>query len=351
MLRLRYVVNDEDRTHSLTSGRVRLGRGSDNDLVLADVSVSRYHAEILREPEGWSVHDLKSTNGVDVNGVPVEKAPLRPGDVLCIGSFEIRIEAEEVRSVRPKPATDEGEGLGNATIIRPLAAFAADYGLSPSVAVASPPGIVGTEEQAYVHRMFGFLTRLARVLTVADSVDQVLSRVMELAFEAFPVDRGFILLSDDQGELVCELARVKDRVQFRPSGEVPVSRTMLRTVMRERVALVTFDAQADQRLWGGESIRLHQIRSAMCASLWSNDQIMGVIQVDSPFQVGAYGERDLDVLTTLANYVAVALERIRYAKKAEFERLARTRLERYHSPAVIEEVLRRGDEGMQRLQN
>ncbi|HSS77578.1 MAG TPA: adenylate/guanylate cyclase domain-containing protein [Thermoanaerobaculia bacterium] len=350
MLRLRYVVNDEVRAISLTGGRVRLGRGSDNDLVLADVSVSRYHAEILREAEGWSVHDLKSTNGVDVNGVPVEKASLRSGDVLGIGSFEIRVETEEAQSVKPKPATDDGDGgLGNATIIRPLAAFAAAYGLDqPAAAI---PQVGATDEQAYVHRMFGFLTRLARMLTVADSVDQVLSRVMELAFEAFPVDRGFILLSNDTGELVCELARVKDRVQFRPSGEVPVSRTMLRSVMQERVALVTFDAQSDQRLSGGDSIRLHQIRSAMCAPLWSSDQIMGVIQVDSPFQVGAFGERDLDVLTTLANYVAVAVERIRFARKAEFEKLVRTRLERYHSPAVIEEVLRSGDEGMQRLRS
>src|SRR4051794_39982532 len=83
MLRLRYVVNGEERANPLTGGRVRLGRGSDNDVVLSDVSVSRYHAEILREGEdGWSVHDLKSTNGVEVNGVPVEKAPLRPGDLL-----------------------------------------------------------------------------------------------------------------------------------------------------------------------------------------------------------------------------------------------------------------------------
>ena len=89
------------------------------------------------------------------------------------------------------------------------------------------------------------------------------------------------------------------------------------------MALVTFDAQADQRLSGGESIRLHQIRSAMCAPLWSGERIIGVIQVDSPFHVGAFGERDLDVLTTLANYAAVAVERIRYAKQAEFERQAR----------------------------
>jgi adenylate cyclase len=358
MLRLRYIVNGEERSVPMTGGRLRLGRGSDNDVVLSDVSVSRYHAEILREPNGWSIHDLKSTNGIEVNRVPVERAPLTGGDLLTIGSFEMRLDAEE--PPRPKSVLEEvGEstlaGLSNATIIRPLADFAAAYGLAespgkPAAAGPSSPPVTESEEQAYVHRMFGFLTRLARMLTLADSVDDVLSRVLDLAFEAFPVDRGFILLSDDAGELVCERSRIKDHVEVRPSGEVPVSRTMLRAVIQERVALITFDAQADQRLSGGESIRLHQIRSAMCAPLWSGERIIGVIQVDSPFQVGAVGERDLDVLTTLANYVAVAVERIRYAKKAEFERMARTRLERYHSPGVIEEVLRRGDEGMRRLQ-
>lgn len=355
MLRLRYIANGEDRVVPLAGGRTRLGRGSDNEVILSDVSVSRYHAEILREGAGWIVHDLKSTNGVEVNRVPVEKAPLRPGDLLTIGSFEIRLEEEEARPARPAPAAaGEGldgtlSGLGNATIIRPLADFAVAYGLKEGVGPA--PAVLETEDQAYVHRMFGFLTRLARMLTVADAVDDVLSRVLDLAFEAFPVDRGFILLSDDAGELVCELARIKDQSQLHPSGEVPVSRTMLQAVIDERVALVTFDAQADQRLSGGESIRLHQIRSAMCAPLWSGERIIGVIQVDSPFHVGAFRERDLDVLTTLANYAAVAVERIRYARKAEFERQARSRLERYHSPSVIEEVLRGGDEGMRKLQS
>ncbi|HEX4498952.1 MAG TPA: adenylate/guanylate cyclase domain-containing protein [Thermoanaerobaculia bacterium] len=358
MLRLRYIVNGEERVVPVGGGRLRLGRGSDNDVVLSDASVSRYHAEILREADGWSVHDLKSTNGVDVNRVPVEKAPLRPGDLLTIGAFEIRLEEEEprpVRSVAPEFGENTLSGLGNATIIRPLADFAAAYGLAGSPAKAAKPAVAQpeteTSDQIYVHRMFGFLTRLARMLTVAESVDDVLSRVFDLAFEAFPVDRGFIMLADDSGELVCELARIKKKSQFRPAGEVPVSRTMLQTVMQERVALVTFDAQADQRLSGGESIRLHQIRSAMCAPLWSGERIMGVIQVDSPIHTGAFGERDLDVLTTLANYVAVAVERIRYALKAEFEKQARSRLERYHSPGVIEEVLRRGDEGMRRLQS
>jgi adenylate cyclase len=347
MLRLRYALDGEERFFPLTgANKVRLGRGSDNDVVLSDVSVSRYHAELRRDGGGWSVHDLKSTNGVELNRVPVRVAPLQAGDRLGIGVFDLAVENQaDVRpgkAVQPEEDTASLASLTNATIVRPLADFAEAFGLVGKAAAPLPAG--EAPDFAYANRMFGFLTRLGRILIDAQTVDDVLRRVLDIAFEALPVDRGFILLSDSGGELVCELARIKDREEVRPEGEVPVSRTMLRAVIRERVALVTFDAQSDQRLSGGESIRLHQIRAAMCAPLWSGERIIGVMQVDSPFQVGAFGERDLDFLTTLANYAAVAVERIRYARQAEFERLVRTRLERYHSPGVIEEVLRQGED-------
>jgi adenylate cyclase len=356
VLRLRYLLDGEDHTHPLTGGpgaRVRLGRGGDNDVVLSDVSVSRYHAELIREADGWYVQDLKSTNGVEVNRVPVERAPVQPGDRLAIGVFDIGLEKTEARDVRPPAIDDTGPILTNATIVRPLAEFAAAYGLGGLAGKTAPTAELVTREQTDADRRFGFLTRLAGILIVAESVDEVLRRLLDIAFEALPVDRGFIHLTDDrggQGELECELMRIKDRVEMRPAGEIPVSRTMLRAVIKERVALVTFDAQSDQRLSGGESIRLHQIRGAMCAPLWSGERIIGVMQVDSPFQVGVFNERDLDFLTTLANFAAVAVERIRWAKQAELEKSLRNRLERYHSPAVVEEVLRQGaEEGMGRL--
>jgi adenylate cyclase len=375
MLRLRFAIGGENRLFPLTGGRVRLGRGGDNDIVLADVSVSRNHAEIRRGPDGWHLHDLQSTNGVEINRVPVRSAPLRPGDRITIGVFELEVDSVlppapaaasaaaataavgQRAGAPPAPAAaSEIPGLANATIVRPLADLTAALGLQagPAAADAGSPGAprnAAADDNA--HRMLSFLARLARVLLVADSVDEVLVRVLDILFEALPVDRGFILLSDASSELVCEAARFKDRVELRPSVEVPVSRTMLGAVMRERVALVTFDALSDQRLSGGESIRLHQIRSAMCTPLWSGDHIIGVVQVDSPFHVGAFGEREVDFLATIANYAAVAIERLRYAAKAEFEKQVRTRLERYHSPALIEEVLRQGaggtDEGIRRL--
>src|SRR3954470_23544494 len=151
MLRLRYIANGEDRVVPLPGGRTRLGRGSDNDVILSDVSVSRYHAEILREAGGWIVHDLKSTNGVEVNRAPVEKAPLRAGDLLTIGAFEIRLEEDEARSSRSiSVAPEEGldgtlAGLGNATIIRPLAEFAAAYGLGGTPTGVAVKPVLETE--------------------------------------------------------------------------------------------------------------------------------------------------------------------------------------------------------------
>lgn len=358
MLRLRYSLHDQDRVVALEGDRIRIGRGADNDLVLSDVSVSRNHAELTLGAEGWTVRDLKSTNGVEVNGVAVESALLRPGDRLKVGAFQLSVDPEEPpplvfaappRSVLPSDSGPHSD-FGNATIIRPLADFAAAYSLKGSAA-GKPAGAAPSPVDDYAGRMIGLLTRLARTLIVADSVDAVFEQMLELSFEAFQVDRGFILLGNESGELVCELSRVKDEIEHRPQGPIPVSQTMVQSVMEQRVALVTYDAQSDLRLAGGESIRMHQIRSAMCAPLWSGDRIIGVVQIDSPFHVGVFGERDLDVLTTLANYTAVAVERIRFARQADYERQIRSRLERYHSPAVIEEVLRRGvEEGGHPLQ-
>jgi adenylate cyclase len=361
MLRLRGLIQDTEQIFPLQRDEIRIGRGSDNDVVLSDFSVSRRHAAIRREPEGWFIYDLMSTNGVQLNRVTVKKGPIRSGDHLKIGIFELTVEGEDEGS-RPdagaRPPAPAGAHptatLSSATIVRPLADFSADYGLDGKDAAARADKRAALD-QAYGSKIFGFLTRLARLLITSDSVDDVLSRVMAIAFEALPVDRGFILLRDEKsGEIPCELARFKDRIEFRPQSEVPVSRTMLETVMAQRVALLTYDALADQRLAGGESIRIHQIRAAMCAPLWSGERIIGVMQVDSPFHAGTFNEQDLDLLTALANYTAVAVERIRYAQTVEFERRVRARLERYHSPSVIESVLHEGaagiDEGVHRLQ-
>jgi hypothetical protein len=70
-----------------------LGRSQDCDVVLDDAGISRRHAELRPGPDGWTVADLGSTNGVRVNGVQVRGVQLlRSGDRVELGSTEIVFE-------------------------------------------------------------------------------------------------------------------------------------------------------------------------------------------------------------------------------------------------------------------
>ena len=80
-----------------------IGRTQDCDLRIADLSVSRRHAQLDRGEDGWLLSDLGSHNGTRVNGWLVrEPVPVRPGDLLQFGSvvFVIRDDA-------PAPAPPE----------------------------------------------------------------------------------------------------------------------------------------------------------------------------------------------------------------------------------------------------
>ena len=60
----------------------RIGRGEDNDIQLFDNSASTHHCELRLNKGVVTVHDLGSTNGIAVDGEPVQEAVLRPGDCL-----------------------------------------------------------------------------------------------------------------------------------------------------------------------------------------------------------------------------------------------------------------------------
>lgn len=70
-----------------------IGRSRDCDVVIQDGGISRRHAEMRPGPEGWTIEDLGSTNGVRVGGRPIRgAAALRSGDRIELGSTEIVFE-------------------------------------------------------------------------------------------------------------------------------------------------------------------------------------------------------------------------------------------------------------------
>jgi len=75
----------------ISEGTTTIGRDPTNQIPLPHSSVSREHAEISCGPDGLTVRDLGSRNGVLVNGVPRKKAVLQAGDKLSICEFLIEI--------------------------------------------------------------------------------------------------------------------------------------------------------------------------------------------------------------------------------------------------------------------
>jgi hypothetical protein len=86
------VLPSGDR-FTLTESVITIGRHPESNLVLADPNVSRNHAEIRPQGDGFVVVDLGSTNGSRVNGVRVETQVLEDGDELTFGNTRMRFEA------------------------------------------------------------------------------------------------------------------------------------------------------------------------------------------------------------------------------------------------------------------
>ena len=89
---LAVCVSGKPRTFELAEGWSRIGRSAASDIRLDDPTVSRRHAVVVHTPGGeLSALDDRSTNGIAVNGEPVDWAPLSDGDELQIGRYALQV--------------------------------------------------------------------------------------------------------------------------------------------------------------------------------------------------------------------------------------------------------------------
>jgi adenylate cyclase len=77
----------------------------------------------------------------------------------------------------------------------------------------------------------------------------------------------------------------------------------------------------------------------MCVPLWNEGEVVGVLHVDSLLAHKQFTPDDLDLLTALANYAAVGIQRARMQKEIQSEKEARSKLSRYHSPNVVAKII------------
>jgi len=348
-----YQEEGNERAVPIDLEGVVLGRSPDCDVVIKDFGVSRHHAKVIVDGDQCRVVDLKSKNGTHVNGTAVVEAILNDGDQVALGKFLLQFR----RTLEEKVVLDEQKPLLEeaGTVIRSVGELEKYFGVEPSAPMAKPGTATTTartvpklasEEIEKSNHILRSLSELAKALITAQP-EEVEGRIMDAVFEHIPVDRGFLMLYDEEGNLKPRVVKYR---RGGDEGKITISKTIADRVVKDRVAILTSDAQVDPRFASGDSIRFHGIRSAMCAPLWKGDKVIGIIHIDSPMAANTFGEADLELLSALGNYAAVAIEQASLTRKVQEEKVRRERFEKYFSPAVAERIMSEGEKEVQELE-
>ncbi len=76
----------------ISKSEIKIGRHSDNDIVIENIKVSRYHARLIKENDNWFIEDLGSSNGTYVNGKKIKKISVSDKDSVLIGGIPLKLE-------------------------------------------------------------------------------------------------------------------------------------------------------------------------------------------------------------------------------------------------------------------
>jgi phosphoserine phosphatase RsbU/P len=290
------VTTAEGKTYrrDLDIPRITIGRSSKNDLVLADLSLSRVHAEIYRQGDQYLVKDAGSKNGTLLNDRQITSPILlKKGDRITLGSANIWFNSEPQQRVE---ITDKPTPVAGTTVV-PVEQLITD-----------PSGLGATTllPQRRADLPLEILQKAGEQLVATAPLDDLLRSIMDLVFQAVSPERGTLMLVDPRtGALDPKVVRDDKRGA---SEGITLSRHIADQVVKGKQSVLTSDAMHDPRFEHGESIVAQGIRSAMCVPLWNSREVIGLVYVDSRIRSNSFTPADLRLLSNLANVAAVKIE-------------------------------------------
>jgi signal transduction histidine kinase/pSer/pThr/pTyr-binding forkhead associated (FHA) protein len=362
---------DKGRRFELPDEPALVGRES-RSLPLTDNTVSRRHAELLPDNGAWVLKDLGSSNGSYVNGARVTtRHALKLGDQIRVGRTLMVF------------GTQPGVTRTTAGNVR---LTGAEAGMDSAIIAAVPSNedsmvLSVPEPAAAAMNNLRVLYELSALLGGSFDQDQVLEVVMDLVFEHVKADRGIILMIDPRTrDVTPKVVRVRDETSAADkkatngmasngSGEkIHASRTIINHVLETGEGVLSSNAMTDQRFSKGKSVHNLGIRSALCVPIKArklppprnapptsltesaiknvNEEILGVIYVDSSVRNHTYVQDQLRLLTAIGVQAGLAIQNAKlYQQGLAAERLAavgETTAALSHSVKNILQALRGG---------
>jgi Nif-specific regulatory protein len=287
-----------------------IGRLSSNRLQLPDLAASRHHCVLEPAAGRFLLRDLGSRRGTFVNGLPVQERALEEGDLVTLGGslFLFRLRDDESGAGEPAVRLEGGIQTAETTVhLAPDDALYAD----PQQVLAA----LAADRSGRTARDLHTLLQVATALQSLRSTAAFARRLLELVLAAVPGERATLLLADRSAELAEAFALDRQG----SSETFPVSQTLARKVLGERVAVLAADVLAEPELAAADSLRRDLIQSLIAVPLHHLDRPLGLLYFDTRDSQARFDEGHLQLATAVAGIAAAALATIRQLEWLEEE--------------------------------
>jgi DNA-binding NtrC family response regulator len=146
---------------------ITLGAMEENDVVLRDDTVSRYHCKIVQEDTGYVLVDLRSTNGTFINKVRIREAYLKPGCTISVGQQQLKFNArDEQVEIVPSDADRCGDLIGRNARMREI--YAIIEKIAPTNTTVVIEGETGTGKEVVAQSIHSMSARARGPLIIFD---------------------------------------------------------------------------------------------------------------------------------------------------------------------------------------
>ncbi len=269
-----------------------LGRQSDNDLVLLDSRISRHHAQIIQDAQGYCIEDTGSRHGTFVNSERVSSCPLKNGDHISLGvmdTYQLSYVAEQ--AALPQLLEQIGK-------VR--------------------------ESPAPQLQHLGLLLQMAQMLHRAPALEEVLTMLVDAALQVTDAERGMLFLLDESGELRMRIARGRGGV-YLSLKLTDYSHDVLWRVMRSGREDVVLEDEVTGRTAHDTGVLQGGVRGIVAVPLQKHSmtemtgetimhtapELLGVLYLDSRSRATSLTGLDRQVLQTFAVEGATVIENAR----------------------------------------
>lgn len=339
-----------------------IGRAPDNQVVLDDPRASRHHAHIQPNDDGsFKIFDgivvngqiKRSANKVYVNGEQKFEHALKDGDRVTIGASTLRF--EQAKEERTADLSFDDKPLGHTQLL-----MSAKDVLS-TVLRQSDPGVTSAtttrggdkvlESLQRKANILGEIYEMSKALGSGFDLDRIFKMATDIIFRSTPADRVIALLADgivteanaDEARLFPIATRARDEKLEAHARKMTIGRTITRKVMKDRVALLSQDAAADEQFAGVDSIVSQGVRSTICAPLFTEAGVHGALYADRLDPFSAFKPDDLELISAVAAQTAIAVENVRAHERLAKEEVARANYSRFLPEYVVKQMLENPD--------